>query len=161
MSIGSASITRSKTATAGAIFWQAIEAFVIRVRTTPLDRPGNVALARTNWSSSARPTKLCHHRECSEKPKIVDTEGLSDADLSEINKLLRVYDAGGSDAFWEAVEELGDEDPVRYVAVAGAFFPDVVRKIIRDEMAEQDMTEEDVRDLFKKLKMGGGPDTGH
>ena len=56
---------------------------------------------------------------------------------------------------------MGDEDPVRYVAVAGAFFPDVVRKIIRDEMAEQDMTEEDVRDLFKKLKMGGGPDTGH
>src|SRR5262245_47143149 len=27
------------------------QAFVIRVRTTPLDRPGNVALARTNWST--------------------------------------------------------------------------------------------------------------
>jgi len=97
----------------------------------------------------------------SEKPKIVDTEGLSNADWAEINKLLRAYDAGGSDAFWEAIEELGDEDPVRYVAVAGAFFPDLVRKIIRDEMAEQGMTEEDVRDLFEKLKMGGGPDTKH
>ena len=58
----------------------------------------------------------------SEKPKIVDTEGLSDADWAEINKLLRAYEAGGSDAFWEAIEELGDEDPVRYVAVAH-FFP--------------------------------------
>src|SRR4029450_1648987 len=51
MRIGTASITRSKTATAEAIFWQAIEAFVIRARTTPLDprskgRPGHVALAR-------------------------------------------------------------------------------------------------------------------
>jgi hypothetical protein len=45
--IGTASITRSKTATAEAIFWQAIAAFVIRARTTSLDRrPLNVALAR-------------------------------------------------------------------------------------------------------------------
>ena len=90
----------------------------------------------------------------SEKPKIVDTEGLSDADWAEINKLLRAYETGGADAFWDAIEELGDEDPVRYVAVVGAFFPDVVRKILRDEMAKQGMTEEEVRDLFKKLKMG-------
>jgi hypothetical protein len=72
----------------------------------------------------------------SEKPKIVDTECLSDADWAEINKLLRAYEAGGTDAFWEAIEELGDADPVRYIAVAGAFFPDVVRKIISDEMSE-------------------------
>ena len=56
---------------------------------------------------------------------------------------------------------MSDEDPARYIAVAGAFFPDIVRKIIRDEMAEQGMTEEDVRDLFEKLKMGGGRDTKH
>jgi hypothetical protein len=48
--IGTASITRLKTATAEAIFWQATVAFVIRARTTSLDppskgRPGNVALA--------------------------------------------------------------------------------------------------------------------
>jgi hypothetical protein len=49
--IGTASIIRSMTATAEAIFWQAIEASAIRARTTSLDlrskgRPGNVALAR-------------------------------------------------------------------------------------------------------------------
>ena len=97
----------------------------------------------------------------SEKPKLVDTEGLSDADWAEINKLLRAYDAGGNDAFWEAMNELSDKDPVRYIAVAGAFFPDVVRKIIKDEMAELGMTEQDVRDLFKNLKMGGSADTKH
>jgi hypothetical protein len=96
----------------------------------------------------------------SEKPKIVDPEGLSDADWAEINKLLRAYEAGGSDAFWEAIQALSDVDPVRYIAVAGAFFPDVVSKIIRDEMAERGMTEEDVRKLFQKLK-GSGPDTKH
>jgi hypothetical protein len=91
----------------------------------------------------------------SEKPKIVDTEGLSDADWAEINKLLRAYEAGGSESFWEALNELSDKDPVRYIAVAGAFFPDVIHRIIRDEMAERGMTKEDVQDLFKKLKMGG------
>jgi hypothetical protein len=35
-----------KTATAEAIFWRAIQAFAIRARTTSLDHPGNVALAR-------------------------------------------------------------------------------------------------------------------
>src|SRR5262245_2904846 len=58
MRIGTASIARSKTATTEAWFWQAIEAFVIRARTTSLDtrsrgRPGNVTLARTNWRSDA------------------------------------------------------------------------------------------------------------
>ena len=97
----------------------------------------------------------------SERPKIVDTEGLSDADWAEINKLLRAYDAGGTDAFWEVLGKLSDEDPVRYIAVTGAFFPDVVRKVIRDEMAEQGMTEEVIRVLFKKLKMGGATDIKH
>ena len=54
--IGTASMARSKTATAEAIFWQAIEAFALRARTTSLDRKGrprNVTLARTNWSTGA------------------------------------------------------------------------------------------------------------
>ena len=96
----------------------------------------------------------------SEKPKIVDTEGLSDADWAEINKLLRAYEAGGSDAFWEALNELSDKDPVRYIAVASAFFPDVVRSIITEEIAERGMTEEDLRALFKKLKISAH-DTKH
>ena len=59
MCIGTASITRSKTATAEAIFWRAIEAFVIRARTTSLDtrskaRPGNVVLARIKTGVPSR-----------------------------------------------------------------------------------------------------------
>jgi hypothetical protein len=51
---GTASMARSKTATAEAIFWQAIEAFALQARTTSLDpwsRPENVALVRTNRST--------------------------------------------------------------------------------------------------------------
>jgi len=99
----------------------------------------------------------------SEKPTIVDNEGLSDADWAEANRLLRAYDAGGSAAFWRAMDELGNADPIRWFVVAGAFFPDVVRKVIRDEIAEQGMTEEGVRELYKKLKqqMDGGSHTKH
>ena len=57
----------------------------------------------------------------SEKPTIVDNEGLSDADWAEANRLLRAYDAGGSAAFWRAMDELGNADPIRWFVVAGAF----------------------------------------
>ena len=52
-------MARSKTATAEAIFWQAIEAFALRARTTSLDRKGrptDVTLARTNWAANAQQT---------------------------------------------------------------------------------------------------------
>jgi len=63
MRIGTASITRSKTATAEAIFWPATKAFVIRARTTSLDprskgRPGNVAVARIK---TGVPSQLFSH----------------------------------------------------------------------------------------------------
>ena len=57
-------MARSKTATAEAIFWQAIEAFALRARTTSLDRkgrPGNVTLARTLAAALFdRPTDMIH-----------------------------------------------------------------------------------------------------
>ena len=97
------------------------------------------------------------------RPKIVDSEGLSDADWVEVNRLLRAYDAGGNEAFWQAMDKLGEKDPIQQIAIAGAFYPDVVREVIKDEMAEQGMTEEDVRELHKKLKqrIEGGADTKH
>lgn len=97
------------------------------------------------------------------RPKIVDSEGLSDADWVEVNRLLRAYDAGGSEAFWQAIDELGEKDPLQQIAIAAAFFPNVIREVIRDEMAEQGMTEEDVRELHKKLKqrIQSGSDTKH
>jgi hypothetical protein len=44
------------------------------------------------------------------------------------------------------------DDPVRYIRVAGAFFPDMVREAIKDSMAEAGITEEDVREMVRKLE---------
>jgi len=44
------------------------------------------------------------------------------------------------------------KDPIAYVRVIGAFFPDMVREQIRDVMAEQGMTKEDLRELIRKLE---------
>ena len=66
-----------------------------------------------------------------------------------------------------AVEKLDQSQKPRrqrqLARVAGAFFPDVVREAMRDEIAEPAMTEEDVRELYKRLKqqMDGGSHTKH
>src|SRR5262245_11804628 len=57
--IGTASIARSTTATAEAIFWQATEASALPAHTTFLDtrskgRPGNVPLARIKTGAPSR-----------------------------------------------------------------------------------------------------------
>ena len=57
----------------------------------------------------------------SRPPEVVDSEGLTDADWVEINKLRRAFTDGGSRAFWEAMDKLGDADPIRRLRVAGAF----------------------------------------
>jgi hypothetical protein len=41
-------------------------------------------------------------------------------------------------------------DPIRYVAVVGAFFPDMIREAIKDAVAEAGMTEEDLREIARK-----------
>jgi hypothetical protein len=41
---------------------------------------------------------------------------------------------------------------IQYVRTMGAFFPDMMREAIRDEMAEAGMTEEDLRELIRKLE---------
>jgi hypothetical protein len=51
------------------------------------------------------------------------------------------------------------KDPIRYVVVIGAFFPDMMRETIRDQTAEAGITEEDLRELIQKL--GGVPGTKH
>ena len=43
-------------------------------------------------------------------------------------------------------------DPIRFMVVMGAFSPDMVREAVKDSMAESGMTEEDVRELVKKLE---------
>jgi hypothetical protein len=52
MCIMTASTTRSMTATAEAVFWQAIEAFVVRARITLLVLRPEIALARIKTGAS-------------------------------------------------------------------------------------------------------------
>ncbi len=68
MCIGTASIARSTIATAEAIFWRAIVASAIKVRTTSLDtrskgRPGNVAPTKSECvQRSTRRTSQGHQK---------------------------------------------------------------------------------------------------
>jgi len=44
------------------------------------------------------------------------------------------------------------KDALRYTAVIGALFPDMMREAIKDVMAEQGITEDDVREVIRKLE---------
>ena len=88
--------------------------------------------------------------------KVVQTSWLTDADWVEINKLKRAYERGGQKAFWAAADKLGETDPFRWTNVVGAFFPNELREILKDEMAERDMTEEELRELLRKSERPAG-----
>jgi hypothetical protein len=83
--------------------------------------------------------------------EVVDSTGLTDADWAEINKLRRAFDKGGQAGVSKAMVKLA-KDPMRYVTVMGAFFPDVIREAIKDSVAEAGMTEEDIREMVRKLE---------
>jgi hypothetical protein len=90
--------------------------------------------------------------------EVQDTSGLTDADWAEINKLRKAYEAGGRKAIDLALKKLA-KDPIRFVAVIGALYPDMKREMIRDQMAEAGITEEDLRELIQKLE--GASDRKH
>ena len=52
----------------------------------------------------------------------------------------------------------GEADPINFVHIMSAFFPDMVRETIKDGLAEVGMTEDDVRELIQKL---AGSDKRH
>ncbi|SIO55906.1 hypothetical protein SAMN05443247_08153 [Bradyrhizobium erythrophlei] len=83
--------------------------------------------------------------------EVVDSSALTDADWAEINKLRRAYEEGGGKALSKAMEKLA-KDPLRFVTVVGAFFPDMMREAIRDTVAEIGMTEEDIREMVQRLE---------
>jgi hypothetical protein len=83
--------------------------------------------------------------------EIVDSSHLTDADWAEINKLKKACETGGKKALSAAIEQLA-ADPIRYMNVMAAFFPDMIREAIKDSMAESGMTEDDLRELIRKLE---------
>jgi len=82
--------------------------------------------------------------------EVVDASGLTAADWAEINRLKRLYETGGRNTLSNALAELGESDPVRSIRVLSAFFPETVRGALRDSMAEQGITAEELRELIRK-----------
>jgi hypothetical protein len=48
----------------------------------------------------------------------------------------------------KAFDELREADPINFVHIMSACFPDMIREMIRDRLAEIGMTEDDVRELI-------------
>jgi hypothetical protein len=83
--------------------------------------------------------------------------GLTDNDWAKINPLRHLHESGGSKALSKAFDEL-EADPINFVHIMSAFFPDMARERIKDGLAEVGMTEDDVRELIQKL---AGSDKRH
>lgn len=82
---------------------------------------------------------------------VADPSGLSDADCADIKRLQRAYTTGGEEALLVALDELAT-DPIRYVHLMRAIYPEMISEAIRDELAEHGMDEKDLRDLIRKLE---------
>jgi hypothetical protein len=80
---------------------------------------------------------------------IVDSSSLTDEDWTTINMFDQAYARGGSKALAAAFDKLA-KDPIRYIRIIGAFFPEVVREQIRDTMAENGITAEDLKEIIEK-----------
>ena len=78
---------------------------------------------------------------------IVDSSWLTDADWAVINRLRRIHETEGQLAVRKALRAL---EPESYLRVAAAFLPDKVREAIKDEMAENGITEQDLRERWRK-----------
>ena len=82
--------------------------------------------------------------------EIVDTSSLTDADWAEINKLQRAYQHGEK-AFSKTLYELGEADPIRLMTVMSAFWPEEVRETMKDQMAAEGVTVDDLKRLIRDI----------
>jgi hypothetical protein len=80
-----------------------------------------------------------------------DTSMLTDADWAEIDELRCAWESGGRKGLWEALDKLRNDDVVRYVTVAAAVIPDMVRNALKDHMAVNGITEEDVEEMARTV----------
>ena len=80
------------------------------------------------------------------------SSGLTEADWIGINKVRGAYERGGWDAFWSELEAL-DDDVMLQITIIGAFFPDVIRTAIKEELAARSVRLKDLRES-KGRKVG-------
>ena len=85
--------------------------------------------------------------------EIVNSSGLTEADWIGINKVRGAYERGGWDAFWSELETL-DDDVMLQITIIGAFFPDVIRTAIKEELAARSVRLKDLREGSKGRKVG-------
>ena len=83
-----------------------------------------------------------------QKLNVVDASGLTDADWAVVDRVNRAFEVGGIEAFWDELERL--DDSVQAITVASAFFPDLIREVIKDHMAEHGLTIDDLREILRK-----------
>ena len=80
---------------------------------------------------------------------VVDTSGLTDADWAAIDRVNRACELGGANAFWDELEKL-DDIPLE-LRILGAFFPDLMRQVIEEEV-EHSLTVKDLRKRIRKRR---------
>jgi hypothetical protein len=85
-----------------------------------------------------------------QKFNVVDTSGLTDADWAVIDRVNRACELGGAAAFWDELEKL--DDVSLQLRVVGAFFPELIREVIEEEMTEHGLTVEDLREMLKRVE---------
>ena len=61
---------------------------------------------------------------------------------------MRACEAGGFNVFWVEIDRL--VDPVLQIRAAKAFFPDLIREALKDEMAEQGITRDDLKEFLTR-----------
>jgi hypothetical protein len=81
--------------------------------------------------------------------EIADPSSLTDADWASLNALRRAYERKGSHDFSAELKKLA-RDPLRYVRIVGAIFPDMIRESIRDVLADKGITPDDLREIIRK-----------
>ena len=82
------------------------------------------------------------------KLTVVDMSGLTDPDWTVINEIMRACEVGGFNVFWDEIDRL--VDPILQIRVAKAFFPDLIREALKDEMAEQGITHDDLKEFLTR-----------
>jgi hypothetical protein len=83
-----------------------------------------------------------------ERLNVVDCSGLTDADWAAVNRVNRACELGGAVAFWKELEKF-DDVPLQ-LRVLGAFFPELVREVIEEEMTEHGLTADDWQEAGRK-----------
>jgi hypothetical protein len=85
-----------------------------------------------------------------QKLNVVDPSDLTDADWAALDRVNRACELGDAAAFWDELDKL--DDVPRQLRVLRAFFPDVFREVIEEEIAEHGLTADDLREMLRRAE---------